>query len=196
MNAMETTTYINIIILGIFALYYSETKSKMDIVITLSIGITLVQLLAVILYHTYTYANIKILSRIQNSSGYKKLKKMLPSEHIHYPNHQPPADLYTDINNQIIELLDKTDGSDSASQTSPGEPTYSVVEIAHPHLATPPPPTEKVTEEADSEAQQQNNKQKDVPVPKAEDSQSAAQVSNADIKCTSGDIGSSSTEIQ
>ena len=172
MNAMETTTYINIIILGIFALYYSETKSKMDIVITLSIGITLVQLLAVILYHTYTYANIKILSRIQNSSGYKKLKKMLPSEHTHYPNHQPPADLYTDINNQIIELLDKTDGSDSASQSSRGEPTYSVVEIAHPRLATPPPPTEKVTEEADSEAQQQNNKQKDVPVPKAEDSQS------------------------
>jgi hypothetical protein len=154
MNAMETAMYINIIILIIFAPYYSEA-------ITVSVGITLVQLLAVILYHTYTYANIKVLSRIKDSSlYYKKIKKMLPSKHIHYPNHRLPADLTTDINNQFIEFLDISNNSDNASwqsNTVPDEPTYSVVEI---EVAEP-----------DSEAQQQQNKQQDIPAPIAEDSQ-------------------------
>lgn len=161
MNAMETATYINIIILAIFAQYYSE-------VITVSVGIIFVQLLAVILYHIYTYANIKILSRIQNSSGYKKLKKILPSEHVHYPSHRVPADLTTDIDNRFIEFIDISNNSDNASQsnvTPSDEPTHSVVEIA---LALQ---LGKATEEPDSKAQQQQNKQQGVPAPKPEDSQ-------------------------
>ena len=139
-----------------------------------------------------------MLSRIQDSSVYKILKKLLPSERIHYPNHQRPPDLTNDINNQILEFLDMTDSLDNASRfnTTPGEPTYSVVEIAHPHIATPPPPSEKMTEEPDSESQQRQNKQEDIPTPKAEDSQSAAKVSNVGTKYKSGDIGSCDCSTQ
>ena len=161
MNAMETATYMNIIILAIFTRYYSE-------LITVSVGIIFVQLLAVIFYHTYTYANIKILSRIQDFSGYKKLKKMLPSEHTHYSSHRVPADLTTDIDNRFIEFLDISNNSDNASQsnvTPLDGPTYSVVEIALPLQLG------KVTEEPDSEEQQQQNKQQGVSAPKPEDGQ-------------------------
>ena len=190
MNAMEIATYSNIIILAMFALYNSEAKSKL---ITISVGMTLVQLLVVILYHIHTYTNIKVLVRIQNSSICKKfdelLKKKLPREHICHPNHQTPADLN---NNQLLEFLDVTDCSNNAN-TMPTH-TVTVVEIAHPHITPPPLPSEKVTEEPDSEAQQQQNKQEYIQVPKAEDI-TAAKVSNADTKCNHGDIGSSDCSI-
>ena len=74
---------------------------------------------------------------------------------------------------------------------------HSVVEIAHPHIAPPPPPSEKTTEEPDSESQQRQNKQEcDIPTPKAEDSQSAAKVSNPDTKYNSADIGSHDCSTQ
>ena len=182
-NTMEIFTYINIISVSMFAWYNSETNNKQDVITNVSVGITLVQLLVVILYHVCTYTRLKVFSRIHDSLICKKLdktlKQILPREYNDRPNQQPPAN--NDVNNKFLEFLDMVDRSDDV------EPTYSIVEIPKPHL-TPPQPLDKITEEPESEIQRQLSIQVDTT--EAKDNPSAVKVSDAD-NSVSGDIGPS-----
>ena len=65
-NTMEILTYFNVITLSIFAWYTIDTNTNKTIIANISIGITFIQLSAIIVYHTYKYnMNQKLFAIIQ-----------------------------------------------------------------------------------------------------------------------------------
>ena len=57
-NAMETFTYLNIVILATFTWYTFDAKGNQQAVAHTSVGIVFIMLLFVIAYHVYRYSNI------------------------------------------------------------------------------------------------------------------------------------------
>ncbi len=125
-NAMEILTYFNVIALSIFAWYTIDTNTDKTIVSNMSIGSTFIQLVAVIVYHTYKYnKNRKLFTIIhgfQSKICNKVMAKLIQKE--------------TNVADYNIPLV----------QPKPVEPTRSVVEIPTPDVLE----TEQQEEEEES----------------------------------------------
>ena len=159
-NAMEMFTYFNIIALSVFTLYIFDTDKNQAAVTNISVGITFAQLLVVISYHTYKYANHKVFSRIQESVICKKINEKLRLREQKRLSYQPPpADSDIHQFHQLLDMIDRPVNTNDYNITQvcskPVEPTYSVVEVPKPHLTPPPPPLEEIREEPEPESQQQ-----------------------------------------
>ena len=160
-NAMETFTYFNIITLSIFAWYTFDTNINQAAVTNISVGITFIQLLVVISYHTCKYTNRKMFSRIQKFA--EKLRPRKPK----IVDHQPPPDNDIHQFHKLLDMIDRPINTDDYNipqvNPQPVEPTYSVVEIPKPHGA-PPPLLDDVKEEPELESQQHLGEQDDITV--------------------------------
>ena len=160
-NAMETITYFNIIVVSNITWYMLDSDTKHQNIITnISVAITFIQLLLIISYHAFRYANQKVYTKLSEKTFYKKgIKKLTPQKKtkIHLEHGPIPAD--NDIH-QFHELLDMIDHpvntKDYRVEEKPVEPTKSVVELPKPYLAPPPPPP---LEEIKEEDEQQQNLQ-------------------------------------
>ena len=160
-NVMETITYFNITIVSIATWYMLDSDTKHQNIITnISVAITFIQLLLIISYHAFRYANQKVYTKVSEKPFYKKgIKKLTPQKKtkIHLEHGPIPAD--NDIH-QFHELLDMIDHpvntKDYRIEEKPVEPTKSVVELPKPYLAPPPPPP---LEEIKEEDEQQQNLQ-------------------------------------
>ena len=76
-NSMENLTYFNLIALSIFTWYTTDAGGSQEVVTNISIGITFVQLLAVLLYHVFRYANQSLYSNFEKNVNIMKLNKFL-----------------------------------------------------------------------------------------------------------------------
>ena len=160
-NVMETITYFNITIVSIATWYMLDSDTKHQNIITnISVAITFIQLLLIISYHAFRYANQKVYTKVSEKPFYKKgINKLTPQKKtkIHLEHGPIPAD--NDIH-QFHELLDMIDHpvntKDYRVEEKPVEPTKSVVELPKPYLAPPPPPP---LEEIKEEDEQQQNLQ-------------------------------------
>ena len=161
-NAMETLTYFNIMALSIFTWYTIDADTNQTAVTNISVGITFIQLIAVIIYHVCKYTNQKLFSVIQGSAISIKVKEKLIRKKQKRVYHKPvPAD--EDIH-QFYELLDMIDSpantNDYNIKPKSAGPTQSVVERPKSQLApaTPPSPIE-IKEESKLESEELANKQ-------------------------------------
>ena len=165
-NAMETLTYFNIMALSIFTWYTIDADTKQTAVTNISVGITFIQLIAVIIYHVCKHTNQKLFAMIQGSAISIKVKEKLIRKKQKSVNHKPvPAD--EDIH-QFYELLDMIDSpantNDYNIKPKSAGPTQSVVERPKSQLApaTPPSPKaikEAIKEEPKLESEEQSSKQ-------------------------------------
>ena len=170
-NAMETLTYFNIIALSIFTWYTIDADTNHQTAVTnISIGITFIQLTAVILYHVYKHTNQKLSAMIQGSIIFVKVKGKFSKKKQKKVNHEPvPAD--EDIH-QFYELLDMIDRPVNTNdynipqvKPKPAEPTQSVVEPPKPLLVPAnPPPLEAIKEEPDLESGEEESEQDGIDV--------------------------------
>ena len=161
-NAVETLTYFNIIALSIFTWYTIDADTNQTAVTNISVGITFIQLIAVIIYHVCKHTNQKLFAMIQGSAISIKVKEKLIRKKQKRVNHKPvPAD--EDIH-QFYELLDMIDSpantNDYNIKPKSAGPTQSVVERPKSQLApaTPPSPI-AIKEESKLESEEQANKQ-------------------------------------
>ena len=165
-NTMETLTYFNIIALSIFTWYTIDVDTNHQAAVTnISVGITFIQLTAVIIYHVYKHTNQKLSAMIQGSVIFVKVKGKFSKKKQKKVNHEPvPAD--EDIH-QIYKLLDMIDRPVNTNdynipqvKPKPVEPTLSVVEPPKPLLIPAnPPPLEAINEESDLESGEQESEQ-------------------------------------
>ena len=165
-NIMETVTYFNIIALSIFTWYTIDADTNHQTAVTnVSVGITFIQLTAVIVYHTYKHTNQKLFTMIQGSAIFVKVKEKFSKKKQKKVNHeQVPAD---DDIHQFYELLDMIDRPVNTNdynipqvKPKPAEPTQSVVEPPKPLLVPAnPPPLEAIKEEPELESGEQESEQ-------------------------------------
>ena len=165
-NAMETLTYFNIVALSIFTWYTINADTNHQVAVTnISVGITFIQLTAVIIYHVYKHTNQKLSAMIQGSVIFVKVKRKFSKKKQKKVNHEPvPAD--EDIH-QIYKLLDMIDRPVNTNdynipqvKPKPVEPTQSVVEPPKPLLVPAnPPPLEAIKEEPDLESGEEESEQ-------------------------------------
>ena len=163
-NAMETITYFNVTAVSILTWYALDSNNKYQPIITnISVGMTFIQLLLVVLYHTLKYLTSKLYSRIQETSTIKKVnERLIPSKMKKFDYKPIPAD---DDIHQFNELLDMiyhpvntNDYNAPQVRLRPTKPavTQSEVELPKPYLAPPPPPLlEEIKEEPEIEIEQQ-----------------------------------------
>lgn len=76
-SAMETFTYLNIVVFATFTWYTFDTNRNQTAVAHTSVGVVFVMLVFVIAYHVYRYSNIRPLNKLHQSVFCKKLSKML-----------------------------------------------------------------------------------------------------------------------
>ena len=186
-NIMETLTYFNIITLSLFTWYTIDADTNHQAAVTnISVGITFIQLLPVILYHTYKHMNQKLFTMIQGSVIFVKVKGKFSKKKQKKVNHEPvPAD--EDIH-QFYELLDMIDRPVNTNdynipqvKPKPVEPTQSVVEPPKPLLVPAnPPPLEAIKEEPDLESGEQESEQDGIDVIQVEN---MSQEINKNKKC-------------
>ena len=163
-NTMEALTYFNIIALSIFTWYTIDADTNQTAVTNISVGITFIQLIAVIVYHAYKHMNQKLFATIQASvicikvtlkGKFSKKKQRLNV------NHKPILGPDEDVH-QFYELLE-SDMIDCPVNTNdynipqvkpkPPEPTQSIVEPPKPLLIPAiPPPLEAIKEEQELES--------------------------------------------
>ena len=141
--------------MSIFTLYTFDTDNNQAAVTNISVAVTFIQLLLVISYHVCKYTNHKVFSRIHETAVCKKLSEMSEQGKQKRCNCQPPPD---EGIHELLDMIDHpvniNDYSISQARLKPVKPTYSVVEIPKPHLATPPP-LEEIEEEQEPGSQQQ-----------------------------------------
>ena len=126
-NTMETLTYFNIIVLTIFTWYTVDANTNQTAITNISVGITFIQLTAVILYHAYKYMNQKLFTMIHESFFSEKIKRKL---------------IKTNNNDYVVSQI---------QLKAVTEPTQSVVEISESIEApgTLPPLLEAIEEESE-----------------------------------------------
>ena len=130
MNTLETLTYFNIIALFIFTWYTIDADTNQTAITNISVGITFIQLTAVIIYHTYKHMNQTLFTKIQENVIIKMKEKMI----------QRPANT-NDYNIPLIE-------------PKPVEPTQSVVEPPNSLFV---PANEAIKEKPDFESGEQES---------------------------------------
>ena len=162
-NAMEILMYFNIIAISIFTLYTIDANTAIT---NVSVGITFIQLTAVILYHTYKHTNQKLSTMIQQSVICIKMKeKLFPQKQKRVDNHRSRVPIDEDIHqfHIFLDMIDYPANTDDYNipqiQQKPAEPTQSVVEISNPVRAAPatsppPQPLEIIKEGAELEAEE------------------------------------------
>ena len=164
-NIMETLTLFNIIALSIFTWYTVDADTNQTAITNVSVGITFVQLTAVILYHAYRHMNQKLFTMIQGSAICIKMKeKLIPKKQKRVNNHnRVPVDEDIHQFHMLLDMIDRPANTNDYNipqvQPKPIEPTQSVVEIPKPIQAAPatppPPPLEAIKEEPELEYLQQ-----------------------------------------
>ena len=105
-NAMETLTYFNLIALSIFTWYSTDAEGNQEAVTNISIGITFVQLLVVLLYHVFKYANQKLYSYFEKNAIIIKLNKHLERIYRMKCTHHSSSNRNSDSAHQVYEVLD------------------------------------------------------------------------------------------
>ena len=113
-DAIETTTYFNILAIGTFTWYTLDTDKNQDAVAYTSVMITFALLFAVIIFHVYKYSGV--CSIIQKSQLYKLIKAKMQMNRKKQQNQEDATDAVP----QSIKIQK--------------EPTYSVIEIHIPQL--------------------------------------------------------------
>ena len=164
-NTMETLTYFNIIALSIFTGYTIDADTNQTTITNVSVGITFIQLTAVILYHACKHMNQKLFTMIQGSAICIKVKKLFTPTKLYYE--LIPADEDIHQFHMLLDMIDRpvntTDYNIPQIQPKPVEPTQSVVEIPKPVQAAPatppPPPLEAIKEEPELESEQQQEEE-------------------------------------
>ncbi len=108
-NVMETLTYFNLIALSIFTWYTTDAGGNQEAVTNISIGITFLQLLVVLFYHSFRYANQRLYSKY-----YKK--NVVIMKHLEEINqmtmctqHHLPSNCKSDSAHQVFDVLDTVD---------------------------------------------------------------------------------------
>ena len=163
-NAMETITYFNVTAVSILTWYALDSNNKYQPIITnISVGITFIQLLLVVFYHTLKYLTSKLYSRIQETSTIKKVnERLIPSEMKKFDYKPIPADDDIHQFNELVDMIDRPVNTNDYNvpqvRPRPTKPTVtqSEVELPKPYLAPPPPPPlEEIKEEPEIETEQQ-----------------------------------------
>ena len=163
-NAMETVAYFNVIAVSILTWYVLDSNNKHQPIITnISVGITFVQLLMVVFYHTLKYLTSKLYSRIQETPTIKNVnKRLIPREKKKFDHKPTPADDDIHQFNELLDMIDRPVNTNDYNvpqvRSRPTKPavTQSEVELPKPYLAPPPPPPlEEIKEEPEVETEQQ-----------------------------------------
>ena len=114
-GAMETFTYLNIVIFATFTWYTFDTNTNQTAVAYTSVGITFILLLFVVVYHVYRYTNIKPFNELRQSVFCRKVSKKL------YTKPDSTQETLADKNtHELLEALD---------HNLQEETTYSVLNI-------------------------------------------------------------------
>ena len=133
-NAMETLVYFNVITLSIFTWYTIDTDTNQTVVTNVSVGITFIQLMAVILYHTYKHMNQKLFAMIQKTAVCIKIKEWSTPKKQKGINNQEQGPVDEDIHqfHIFLDILDRPANTDDynipQNHARPAEPTQSIVE--------------------------------------------------------------------
>ena len=167
-NAMETIAYFNVIAVSILTWYALDSNNKHQPIITnISAGITFVQLLMVVFYHTLKYLTSKVYSRIQETPTIKKVnKRLIQREKKKFDDKPIPADNDIHQFNELVDMIDRPVNTNdyNVPQVRPrptkSTVTQSEVELPKPYLAPPPPPPlEEIKEEPEIETEQQSSEE-------------------------------------
>ena len=150
-NIMETLTYFNIMALSIFSWYTVDADTNQTILTNVSVGVTFIQLAAIIVYHAYKHANQKMFTAIKRGAIYIKLEQTLKrkKKNAVSVNEKPPADEDIYRFHELWDIIDEPVTNDyNISQVEQNtEPTQSVVELPKPVQASSTPSSPDVTEE-------------------------------------------------
>ena len=144
-NVLENVTYFNIIATSLFTWYTLDSnKISQTVVTNISVGITIIQLTLIIPYHLYKFTNPKLISRIQKTAIFTKVKEIKLKKH--------KCKLLPSDNNvhQFCEL------------SKPLELTVSVVELPEPYMAPPlqhVPQLEEIKDKPKLESHQPNEEE-------------------------------------
>ena len=150
-NIMETLTYFNIMALSIFSWYTVDADTNQTTLTNVSVGITFIQLIAVIAYHACKHTNETIFTTIKGSAICNKMKKLTHNKKkVASVNDKPvPADEDIHRFHELLDILDEPDTNDynisQVEQTT--EPTQSVVELPKPVQASSTSSSPNVTGE-------------------------------------------------
>ena len=114
-NSMETFTYFNLVALFIFTWYTTDAGGNQEAVTNISVGITFIQLLAVLVYHILRYANQRLYSRIETSVIVVKLKKFLEKMKEKKCTNESASkrDKNTQQADELLEMVDRPKGDDA-----------------------------------------------------------------------------------
>ena len=150
-NIMETLTYFNIMALSIFSWYTVDADTNQTILTNMSVGVTFIQLAAIIVYHAYKHANQKMFTAIKRGAIYIKLEQTLKQKKKNAvsANEKPPADEDIYRFHELLDIIGEPVTNDyNISQVEQNiEPTQSVVELPKPVQASSTPSPSDVTEE-------------------------------------------------
>ena len=121
-NAMETFTYFNLIALSIFTWYTTDAGGNQEAVMNISVGITFIQLLAVLVYHVLRYANHRLYSRLEASVVIVKLKKYAEImkqklDRTCANESQSKRDENTLQADEVLKMVDRPQGGDDTSDS-------------------------------------------------------------------------------
>ena len=108
-NAMETLTYFNLIALSIFTWYITDAEGNQEAVTNVSVGITFVQLLAVLLYHVFRYTSQRLYSNFEKNAVVLKFNKHLEKANWMKCTHLSSSYHESDSTHQVYEVLDMVD---------------------------------------------------------------------------------------
>ena len=162
-NTMETLTYFNIMVLATFTWYTIDANTNQAAVTNISVGITFIQLIVVILYHTCKHTNQKLFAMIQGSVICIKMKERLKQKRVN--NHKPvPDDKDIHLFHELLDMIDRPANTNDYNipqvKPKPIKPTQSVVELPKPLLSPAiSPPLEAIKKEPDLESEEQESEQ-------------------------------------
>ena len=149
-NIMETLTYFNIMALSIFSWYTVDADTNQTILTNMSVGVTFIQLAAIIVYHAYKHANQKMFTAIKRGAIYIKVKQTLKQmkKNAVSVNEKPPADEDIYRFHELLDIIGEpvTNDYNIPQVEQNAEPTQSVVELPKPVQASSTP-SSHVTEE-------------------------------------------------
>ena len=105
-NSMEILTYFNLIALSIFTWYTTDAGGNQEVVTNISIGITFVQLLAVLLCHVFRYCNQNLYSKFVKNVDIIKLNNFFEQMKC---SRGSSSNHGNDNAHQVYEILDMVD---------------------------------------------------------------------------------------
>jgi hypothetical protein len=143
-DVLETIFYMNILSFAIFTWYSLDEPSNQRAAASTSVTITFIALLLIILYHVYTYTTVFSIVKKRNPKGtidklFRLNNNPKPKPERHW---SPPPDDDIHRFNELLDMIDRpvnTNDYTVALKQTPVSPTFSVVEVHQPQLASPDP---------------------------------------------------------